>query len=550
MKKLDFSPAKYSKELTNILKEIIKIDDWDNNILRKILRKYPKDGKYLFSKDQLLSGYEYLVKNKQLKPNPQLRNRLIMKPTRTLSGVSAVTVLTKPYPCPGNCIFCPNIPDMPKSYLPSEPGAQRAVTYNFDPYLQVYNRLKALQNTGHNTDKVELIVIGGTWSYYPESYQIWFVKECFRALNKPIERRSDLDFIKNSLTADENASWDDLYRQHGINQKARHRCVGLSFETRPDQITQEEAVRMRKLGATKVQIGIQSLDDKILKMNNRQHTIEHSKNAFKILRSAGFKIHAHWMVNLYGSNHKKDVEDYKRLWNNDFRPDEVKIYPTSIIKGTKLYDLYQNKRYKPYSTKQLTSVIKQLMLHTPKYCRLTRVIRDIPSPEIIAGNTKTNLRQIAEQQLIEANTPCTCIRCREIKSEIPKKIKEEIIKYETPIGKEIFISYITSTSNKIVGFLRLLLPAKKEFSDNFLPELQNSSIIREIHVYGKSLQIGSSGDKASQHSGIGKNLINIAEKYSSKYKKISVIQAVGTTEYYKKLGFRENGLYMSKKTSQ
>lgn len=510
--------------------------------IRKYLRKHPKNGNSLFSKDELIAGYRKLFGSGEIEASPELLARLRMKPTRTLSGVATVTVLTKPYPCPGNCIFCPDIKNMPKSYLPSEPGAQRAVTNKFDPYLQTYNRIKALYLTGHTIDKIELIIIGGTWNAYPEDYQLWFVNECFRAMNEfDPDKEPEVDLKRLQCT-----TWGKLYEQHKINETTKCRCVGLSFETRPDCINEKEVIRMRKLGATKVQIGVQSLDDEILKINNRQHTVKDTKRAFRLLRLAGFKIHIHWMVNLHGSTPEKDIQDYKRLWEKDFRPDEVKIYPTSIIKDTKLHELYVAGQYNPYTVDELKHVLKEIMKKTPRYCRLTRVVRDIPSPEIVSGSKVTNLRQVVEKELIKEGNACECIRCREIKGE---KIDIEDLaldrtKYETSVGKEIFFSYRTKGEDKLVGFLRLFIPDKNEGIDHFIDELDNSAIIREIHVYGEVVGVGKETGK-SQHIGIGEKLIDLskAEVKRSRYKKLSVISAVGTREYYRKRGFVKSDLY-------
>lgn len=530
------------KEIFNKI-ESVKV--WRENSLQTILKKYPKDGKGLYRHDDLVEEYNLLIKSGELKPSKTIEERIRMKPTRTHSGVATVTLLMKPFPCPGMCIFCPNEQDMPKSYISSEPGAQRAVSNDFDPYLQTYNRIKALQNIGHNTDKIELIILGGTCSFYPEKYLIWFVKRCFDAMNS----FGDRSYEKDKMGID-GITWEDLYSAQRINETTICRNVGLVLETRPDYITKDEVIRLRKLGATKIQIGIQSLDDEILDLNMRGHHTKETKEAFNLLREAGFKIHAHWMPNLYGSTVKKDIEDYKKIWSKEYQPDELKIYPTSIIKNTLLEQYYLNGKYKPYSKEELLNLFVNILPKTPRYVRLTRIIRDIPSNEIIDGNKSTNFRQIAEKELIRLNKKIEDIRSREIKSKniTWDDLELETIKYDTPISKEYFISYKTKKDDKICSFLRLSIPNKEISKNNFMYDLIGSAIIREVHVYGNVVNIGKESLGESQHLGLGKKMIEIAEDVSkkNKFKKISVISAIGTREYYQKRGFKDGDLYMNK----
>lgn len=541
--------------------------------MQQILREYPKDGNEFFSRDELISGYRLLVANKSLSDNPELIEMIRLKPTRTISGVTPITVLTKPFPCPGKCIFCPNDVRMPKSYIASEPGAQRAGRNAFDPYLQTYNRLLALQSIGHNVNKAELIVLGGTWSFYPESYQIWFIKRCFDALNDfgnfddrtvtsgidffdPNEKtQATIDYnkeiaLKVKNTATESATWEELQSAQEKNETANCRNVGLVLETRPDYISISEVIKLRRLGATKIQIGIQSLNDEILNANGRGTTVAQIKSAFRLLRLAGFKIHGHMMPNLYLATPKSDLDDYKALWTADFAPDELKIYPTSVIKGTLLYQYLQQGKYQPYDSRTLIDLLKECFKATPVYCRLTRVIRDIPSGEIITGNKTTNLRQIVELELDREHNSCKCIRCREIKGKQVAwdELDYQDFSYDTSIGVEHFLSYNVKQNDKICGFLRLALPTKENSENNPFKELQNAAIIREVHVYGKVTQIGNSDQEHTQHLGIGKHLIANAEALARKNsnKVIAVISAIGTRNYYRKLGFEVSGLYMTK----
>ena len=311
------------------------------------LRDYPlKDGGYL-NKSMLVSIYNELVAAGEIAADSQLLERIRMKPMRTLSGVTTVTVLTKPYPCPGKCIFCPTDVRMPKSYLPDEPGAMRAVEHQFDPYAQVRSRITQLESLGHPTDKIELLILGGTWSSYKRDYQEWFVKRCFDAMN---------DF--SNLPSEElKIATDELPNAHTYNETTHHRNVGLVIETRPDEITLDEIRWLRHLGVTKVQMGAQSLDDRILEMNKRGHDVECTRKATALLRAAGFKIVLHWMPNLHGATPESDREDFARLWN-DFCPDEIKIYPNQLLANAELYEYWQRGEFKPYTTQELIDLIR------------------------------------------------------------------------------------------------------------------------------------------------------------------------------------------------
>jgi len=528
------------KEALQIFQEIEQKSKWGENSLQKILKQHPKDGRGLYRHDELVSSYQELTRDGTLEESKKIEERIKMKPMRTQSGVATITVLMKPYPCPGQCVFCPNEPNMPKSYISSEPGAQRALAHNFDPYDQTRYRIEALQNIGHNTDKIELIVLGGTCSTYPLKYQIWFVKRCFDAINS-FDGSYKVDDID-----EQDIDWKDLEKAQKFNETAKCRNVGLVFETRPDYITEEEVIRFRKLGATKIQIGIQSLDNGVLKLNKRGHTIKETKKAFQLLRLAGFKIHAHIMPNLYCSNLKKDIRDYKKLWTRDYYPDELKIYPTSIIENTELDKLYREGKFKPYTKNQLLEYFVNTLPTTPRFVRLTRIIRDIPSNEIVAGNKATNFRQIANKEIDRLGLKIEDIRSREIRDEQIgwDDIEEEIVKYKTSVSTEFFISYRTKDTDRICGFLRLSLPKKR----TFIKELENSSIIREVHVYGSLVNIGDGSSGEAQHLGLGKELIKRAERISMEngFSIISVISAIGTRKYYKMREFKDGDLYMRK----
>jgi len=538
------------QKIIDIFNEIllVKQEEWNQDSLNKILRRYVKNNGKMYRNDELVEHYHLLLENGKIQKNRVLEERIRLKPTRTNSGVAVVTVLTKPYPCPGKCIYCPNDPAMPKSYISSEPGAQRALNNKFDPYAQVYNRIITLKKIGHNIEKIELIVLGGTWSTYPLDYKIWFVNECFKAMNS-INQNSD----KYTIPKDRQSSkveWTELEANQILNETSYCRNVGLVFETRPDYITKDEIILMRKLGATKIQLGIQNLSNKVLDANMVGRNTEDLKKAFSLLRRAGFKIQGHWMPGLYTSTPSIDIREYKRLWKKDFCPDELKIYPVSVIQNTTLYELFKKGEYIPYTQKELTSIIEKHIQMTPRYCRISRIIRDIPSNEIEAGSTITNLRQTAEENLKKKGIKINEIHYREIKGEMVKKedLQLETLTYKTSVSKEYFISYKTKKNDKLCAFLRLSIPKRSFLNNNYIEELNNSSIIREVHVYGPVVGLKYKSLGESQHLGLGKLLIQKAEQITKKHriKKISVISAVGTRKYYELNGYRKGELYMHK----
>jgi len=601
-----FDYTEYLEQLVPLLKEIEQVDSLSKKQYQRLIKKYAKPEGGVFAKDHLVKTYREIAGNYGLGEYDQaVISKIKMKPVRTISGVAPVTILTKPFPCPGKCIFCPNDIRTPKSYLSDEPGAQRAERNFFDPYLQTYNRLQALHNIGHQLDKAEIIVLGGTWSYYPEKYQIWFIKEAFRALNdfgKKDDRQNILKRYKEMIAhfkeqkqkyltdnpqknaaafANEaisgtdleksynqkvsqlyvaperiagfdtyqQADWDELFKEHKLNETAEIRNVGLVVETRPDNISEEEIIRIRKLGCTKTQIGFQSLQDDVLEKNNRGHDVAASRRAVNLLRQAGFKIHGHWMANLYGSSVEKDKQDFDQLFSDpDFHPDELKIYPCSLLESAELMQYYQKGLWKPYTYKQLLEVVSHTLQSTPRYCRLTRVIRDIPSTDIVAGNKLTNFRQIAQQHLEKNQQQSQNIRAREIRNQQfdDDTIRLNVHSYSTSVAEEHFLEFIADEEHtrepKLLGFLRLSLPTV----DPYLPELDGTTaMIREIHVYGTVTALGTSDEDKAQHLGLGTKLIEAAKKIATEheFRKLAVISAVGTRQYYRKKGFEDGELY-------
>ncbi|MDR2108871.1 MAG: GNAT family N-acetyltransferase [Coriobacteriales bacterium] len=671
------------------------------------------DNRHHFAKKRILPFY---FKVKETEPerwaawhvDPELERRLVrllrVKPRRTASGVATLTVLTKPWPCANDCLYCPSDLRMPKSYLSDEPACQRAERNYFDPYLQVVSRLRALTQMGHATDKVELIILGGSWSDYPEHYQLWFVSELFRALNDgdaaeeaartrrqqyrergcsnqpdalaahvaPWQQRVDAGELSyNQALArlyHEDGGWrggaesgddaersnsagrgggsergdsgdgggrggkgerngdagaqkrtqkstsllcsnqavaqlyhedggeqngdagtqkstsllcstaddapatnlNELYRQHRINETARHRVVGLVVETRPDAVNVASLEMLRRLGCTKVQIGVQSLDPAVLKANNRRDKTASVRRAFALLRIFGFKIHAHFMVNLYGSTPEQDRRDFQCFVSEKaYLPDELKLYPCALVAGTRLCEHYADGSWRPYSEAELVQVLVADTLNTPRFMRISRMIRDISAHDIVAGNRKANLRQLVEAQAAEvpgmqaqaadrtqlAQEPAASNRIAEIRyreistSETDlERLQLNVLHYQTSVSGEYFLEW-TTPEDRIVAFLRLSLPQSDYLRKHQaeLPVRPGEAMIREVHVYGTVAELHGGGENA-QHRGLGRQLIEKACAIAREqgYQKLNVISSVGTREYYRSLGFADGGLYQQK----
>ena len=549
---------------------------------------------------ELLKTYRQMVKSRKIEPNKEIEGLLITKNIRTLSGVAIIAVLTKPYPCPGTCKFCPNEKNMPKSYLSNEPAVMRAILTDFHPYKQVAARLRSLEATGHKTDKIELIVMGGTFSYLPKQYQTWFIKECFRACNEQNHRWLHSPDRAVELKCKPSAKrlhspaglWSQQLEQlQKANERSKHRIVGLTLETRPDYINEEEIIRMRKLGATRVELGVQSIYDDVLKLNKRGHNVKETIKATKLLKEAGFKINYHMMPDLPGSNYKRDLEMFRELFSNpDFQPDMLKIYPCVVVKNAPIYKWLKSGKYKPYSDKKLLDLLAEIKKIIPYYVRITRLIRDIPSTSIVAGNKISNLRQVLKKKSEEEGWQCKCIRCREVRNKFAESKNLKLFRqdYDASDGKEIFLSFEDSERKNLYSLLRLRINSQNypttiiarsetthstivqdrlrqsqnltrfnkqathaEWSQHsIIPALQNAAIIREVHTYGQMMPIRSKNKRSPQHKGLGKKLISEAEKITAEefgVKKIAVISGVGVRDYYRKLGYRiENG-YMTKK---
>ncbi len=509
----------------------------EGNDVMRALRSHPLgEGGYL-TKAALVAAYNQMVEAGTIEPDRVLLERIRMKPMRTLSGVTTVTVLTKPYPCPGKCIFCPTDVRMPKSYLPDEPGAMRALEHEFNPFTQVEARIRALKNLGHPTDKIELLILGGTWSSYRRDYQEWFIKRNFDAMNG----------IPHLEAAEGKIGEGELANAQTINETASHRNVGLVIETRPDEINPDELRWLRHLGVTKVQMGAQSFNDHILEINKRGHDVECTRNAAALLRAAGFKIVLHWMPNLLGATPESDREDFARMWEG-FCPDEIKIYPNQLLANAELYEYWQRGEFQPYTTEALMELLVAIKPTIPRYCRVNRVIRDIPSNNVVEGNRRTSLRQDVHEEMKRRGTRCQCVRCREVKGKTVDlsslKLNDQI--YQAGKAEEHFISFDT-TDDKLAGFIRLSLPSAESPATG-ISDLDGVALIREVHVYGQSLAVGAEKTGAAQHAGLGTRLLEEAERIAKQkgFGKLAVISAVGTRQYYIDRGFERGEYYLVK----
>ncbi|HNW55727.1 MAG TPA: tRNA uridine(34) 5-carboxymethylaminomethyl modification radical SAM/GNAT enzyme Elp3 [bacterium] len=504
--------------------------------LTALKRHYAEvSGNPMINNSQLLETYHQLLAKSKIKADENFIKLLRRRAIRTMSGVAPVAVLTKPWPCTGNCLYCPQQSDVPTSYLSNEPAVMRAMHCHYNPGKQVNYRLRALLANGHQPNKIELIVIGGTWSYLPLKYQYWYIANCFAAANsygkkaKVYPQNLSLTKLKDAVT-----------KEQKINESAEYRIIGLTLETRPDCLTPKELDNFRFLGCTRVEIGVQAIDDKILSLNRRTANLASITAATKLLRDWGFKITYHFMPALPGSTPDHDIEMYRQLFSDPrFQPDQIKFYPTVVVKGSQLYEWWKNGQYQPYSDEELIRVIKSCKEITPTYVRIIRLIRDIPEESIEAGNKITNLRQIIQQQGVS----CQCIRCREAGETAAelKKIELVVKNYLAGDGEEYFISWESLDRQTLFGFCRLRLPKGTENKN-----LKDSAIIRELHVYGQLQPVGTKGKV--QHRGLGRQLVAEAEKIAKQhgYKKIAIISGVGVRDYYRHLGYRLSHTYLIK----
>ena len=501
----------------------------------------------------LIEAYRELISSGEIEKNTKLERLISRRKIRSESGVSVITCLTKPFACPGKCVYCPTEPNMPKSYLSNQPAAMRAVLNKFDPFNQVQNRLSSLMVTGHDPSKVEIIIIGGTWSFLPQDYQEEFIQDVYNGLNQKIDK-NDIDKTGNFFKVPTIEKHENLSLEEALlkNETADHRCVGMTLETRPDFITVDEVKRFRKYGCTRVELGVQSLDDKVQEITKRGHNTETVRKATQLLRDAGFKIAYHLMPGLPGSNLEKDMKTVRDAFTDpDFLPDLVKFYPCMVTKFSELEEIWKAGNFTALTDEDLKPLLLEMKKLVPRYTRITRLIRDIPSESITAGCKTINLRQLIHNDMKKKNILCNCIRCREIKADeiLEKNIEMKRLNYKANHGDEIFLTFDETEKDKLISLLRLRIPSQYFTKEkHFLEELEGCALIREIHTYGLHTIVGDSTGN-SQHFGFGRKLLAEAERIAKDeygMKKMAVIAGTGVREYYRKFGYELEGTYMVK----
>ena len=529
----------YDRACKEIARRISEIDESTSHRIPIILRQVSSE----FRLRQLPRRYDLM---KYLPEN--WRNTLKIRPVKTASGVTVLTVMATPYPCPqGRCIYCPGGIEFntPMSYVGSEPATKIAQTYAYHPFEQIRTKLETLRLNGHDTSKIELIILGGTFPFMPRKYQFNFAKACYDALNHDVK-------TEPSVTLEEAMS---------VNEISTHKCVGLTVETKPDYCKQNHIDVLLCLGVTRVEIGVQSLRNEVLKLTNRGHNTDDVVESFKIARNAGLKIVAHMMPGLPGSSPKKDLQDFQQLlYDPRYRPDMLKIYPTLVLRNTGLYKLYSSGLFAPYTDEEMVRILVELKKKVPPWIRIMRIQREIDTKDIIAGPRGGNLRQLALDRLSSEGQRCRCIRCREIGLRTKHNIDQESVKlnrldYMAAGGQEVFLFCETDDGSALLGFLRLRKVTGSgeaelhtfKCHDNCVKAV---AVVRELHVYGQTLGVGRKATNLSwQHRGVGKLLMAEAEQIAKSefsVEALSVISAVGTKKYYGRLGYNRNGYYVTK----
>lgn len=487
----------------------------------RLCKKYGLE--QLPTNSEILAGCPENMKSKVL-------SLLRTKPSRTLSGVAVVAVMTKPNPCPhGKCSYCPGGVDFgtPQSYTGKEPAALRAIQHDFDPFRQMVARLEQLKATGHSVDKVDVIVMGGTFTTFDPRYRTWFVKRCLDGMNGTDSRT--------------------LRDAQLLNEKAESRCIGLTIETRPDCFGRKEANHSMSLGATRVELGVQTTDDRILQGVSRGHGTNETKAATRLAKDSGLKVCYHMMPGLPGSSYEKDLESFRQIFTNEsYRPDMVKIYPTLVVEGTKLYESWQSGEYKPYSNEETALLLADIKRIIPEWVRIQRIQRDIPAPLIVDGVRKGDIRLLAQRLLRETGESCNCIRCREI-GRIDRRIlaegaviKMRRIEYEASGGTEVFLGYEEEKTKGLVAYSRFRM------SDG-------TARVRELRVLGEVAPIDEPSGEKWQHRGFGRKLLRECERIALDewaINKISVTSGVGARDYYRNAGYALKSPYMEKHLSE
>jgi elongator complex protein 3 len=502
---------------------------------RTTLEKLKKRAAKRYSLDRYVSNSEVIA---ALEPGTRdaFEEILRVHPRRSASGIVVVTAFSAPHSCPhGTCVFCPGGPrsGTPQSYLPDSPGMGTALGVAFDPFLQVRRSLSKYEGNGHGTDKVETIIEGGTFIALPADYQTSFVKGVYDGLN--------------------GFSSGTLEEAQAANEFARSRCVGLTLESKPDCCRPQDVDLMLSFGMTRLEIGVQSLRNATLSRSNRGHTVEDTLDAFRVARDAGLKVTAHMMPGLPGATPEEDLEDLRMLFErDDLRPDMMKLYPTLVVPGTALAKQFEAGLYEPYGLRTVVELLSDMKRFVPRWHRIMRIQREIPAGEISGGVKNGNLRELVLARAEEKGWGCCCIRCREVALSEPSAMgKEDDLayreeRYAASGGLEVFGSFEYERSSKIAGFVRLRVPSEGAHR----PEMAGSAVVRELRVYGRQVEVGGWSENAWQHRGLGASLMQLAERLSSEefgVKRVLVTSAVGTRNYYRRLGYERLGPYMAKR---
>ncbi len=517
-----------SEEVARYVLERIEERDYDVDVQKLKIEACKK-----FHLDRVPKNSEIL----QFTDDPKIVRVLRKKPMRTLSGVAVVAVMTRPKECPhGRCAYCPRGENACQSYTGKEPASLRAIQHNFDPYDQTMDRLAQLDRIGHPIDKVELIVMGGTFPSECLDYQEYFVKRCLDAMNSFYNERTSRIL-------------EEAQRK---NEHSKVRCVGITFETRPDWCKEQHISRMLDFGVTRVELGVQNIYDSIYRRIDRGHTVEDVVESTQLLKDAGLKINYHLMPGLPGSTIERDIQAFRQIFTDKrFKPDMVKFYPCLVVKGTEIYGEWKKGNFKPYTTEEARKVIVEVKKVMPKWVRTMRIQRDIPTQEIDAGVDRSDLGSLVYQELEARNIQCNCIRCREAglkhykKGVTPEDVQLLVEEYTASGGREFFISFEDAEKDILIGFLRLRIPYAP-----FRNEItKDTCLVRELHVYGQMLSLGERTSRGWQHKQFGKRLLENAEEVGQQQgmKKILVTSGIGVREYYRKFGYRRVGPYMGKR---
>lgn len=535
----------------------------DTAKLQKLRHRFSKEfGITVLSNMDIIKAYRDLLERQEIEESSRFFTLIQKRRVRTLSGIAPLSVFLRDEGCPGACIFCPTEKNMPKSYLSTEPGMQRAVLNNFDPFKQVHNRLRALEATGHNVDKIELIVQGGTFSAYPKAYQTSFLRASLNAMNTFAEAREkfaladDAQFKFVKFAAGQHRGLDlstTLAEAQKRNESSTVRCVGMTLETRPDWVNKNELRRLRALGATRLEIGVQHTHDDVLRKNRRGHFAKQVIDATRLMKDAGFKFTYHMMPGLYGSTFVKDVQMFEDIFHKqEFRPDQIKFYPCVVTDFSVLTKMWREGKFQPMLDEdfvRLACVVKPMI---PEWIRMTRLVRDIPSTDILAGSKTSNLRQVIAAEMRQRGLKCRCIRCREVREQrvATENIQLKVQEYDASDGREYFITCEDPTQDILLSFLRLRIPSQYfEKKRHWLRVLDGCALVREIHTYGAQIAVGEEGGEASQHKGLGRMMLAKAEEIALEYGlgKMAVIAGIGVRDYFRSNGYDLEQHYMLKR---